>query len=271
MTIKTKIITVTPKDAEKYLAHMVNNRPGRTRHLIKLSASIGRGDWGMTGQPIIFTASGKLLDGQHRMRAVVASGKSVEFLAVYGVDESMYSKIDDCAPRSTADAMVGVPNGQVVAGAIRYVFAEMKCAPGSQITIYNYPITNEQAVVIKDLYPDIIECASVIVGLRRCKSLMGGPIATYCLSRMRSDNEALADEFMRKIHTGEGLAARSPVLCLRNLLSDGVRRDGVLRTWLGPDKVTLIACAWYRFMDRKHGAFAIATARKEWKGWRTPL
>ena len=271
MSIKTKIITVTPKDAEGYLANMVNNRPRRGRHLTKLSASIGRGDWGMTGQPIIFTSSGKLLDGQHRMRAVISSGKAVEFLAVYGVDESMYSKIDDCAPRSTSDAMVGVPNGKVVAGAVRHIFAELKAAPGSQITVSNHPITNEQAVAIKDQHQDIIECASVIAGLKRCKSLMGASVATYCLFRMRSDNEILADEFMQKIHTGEGLAARSPILRLRNMLSDGVKRNGVAGPWLNPDRVLLVACAWYRYLDRKHGNFSLAIARKEWKGWRSPL
>lgn len=270
-TIKTKVITVTPQDAERFLSTMCNNRMQRPRHITDLAAAVGRGEWGMTGQPIIFSDTGKLLDGQHRMRAVIASGVSVQFLAVYGIDESMYSKMDRCKPRSIADALVSDHNRHALAAAIKYTYVETKTKKGGFIHPGNHKPTGDEALRIKEKYPKIVDSVSEIVGKKRVLKMLGAGVAGYCLFRMRSDNELLSADFFDRLQSGDGLSAKSPILSLRNALMDKQRINGVVSDWPTPDKIAMVAKAWHMVLDRKAGAVTAASARKEWAGWRTAL
>jgi hypothetical protein len=271
MSIRTKVITVTPEDAERYLSNMVNNRKVKARRITKLAGSMKRGDWGLTGQPLVFSPNGKMLDGQHRMRAVIASGRTIQFLAVYGVDESMYSKMDDVAPRGVADGLIGVANANEVASALRCLHCEQRSAKGSLIHPRNYPITTDESIRLMDTCPGIIDAASFVVGRKRVRAMIGGGVAAYSLYRMRSDSEVMADAFMEKMHTGEGLSARSPVLSLRNVLMDGRRNHGIVSGWPTEDRICMLAFAWHAHLDRKSIGVTAQKARAAWKGWRTDL
>ena len=50
-------------------------------------------EWPLTGATIVFGKSGRLLDGQHRLRACVRSGKPFRSYVVFGIDDSAFSFI----------------------------------------------------------------------------------------------------------------------------------------------------------------------------------
>jgi hypothetical protein len=274
--MQTKIIHVTPEMAQSYIDHMVNNRPTSEKHIAFLASAMRRGEWAITGQPVIFAPSGdkrnphKLLDGQHRMLAVIASKCTVDMLAVYGVDESLFEKMDQGKNRSAADC-IQVPNRKPVAYACRCVFVETNVSKGSTITLSNMRPSNAAVSGVLREHPGLVEAASSVGGKMRLRRLMGAGNATYCLYRMRADNAAQAEYFMHGMHTGEGLSSRSPILSLRNLLTDGVRVDGVVKRLSGYDVISMTAMAWYMHLDGRVGIVNVARARAAWTGWRTPL
>jgi hypothetical protein len=272
-SMQSKIITITPADATKFLENMVNNRPPASRHVTFLANAMRRGEWTVTGQPIIFSGpntKSKLIDGQHRLLAVVASGVTIQSLAVFDAGENTYTKLDQGRGRSASDCLM-VANRKPVANALRCIFSEITAEKGSLICVSNHKPTNEQVTKLLGDYQGIVDSASFISGLMRARKLIGHGAASYCLFRMRMDNAEQADKFMQKIHTGEGLSARSPILSLRNQLQDGVKRDGIASRWNSEFIIAGVALAWYMTLDGKHGAAFIPRAHEQWNGWRTAL
>ena len=273
MSITSRIISITPADATRFLENMVNNRPPAPRHVTFLANAMRRGEWEVTGQPIIFSGSNiksKLIDGQHRLLAVVSSGITIQSLAVFDAGENSYTKLDQGRGRSASDCLM-VANRRPVANALRCIFNELTAEKGSLITISNHKPTNEQVTKLYGDYPGVVTAASFISGLSRTRKLIGHGAGAYCLFRMRMDNVEQADKFMEKIHTGEGLSARSPILSLRNQLHDGCKRDGIVVRWSSEFIIAGVALAWYMTLDGKHGTAAISKAHLQWNGWRTAL
>lgn len=115
--IKTEILAINPALAEKLLGHNVNNRGIRRRMVVTYARDMEAGLWRLAGSPIVFAADGTLLDGQHRLLAVIESGCTIEFLVIYGVERAAQPVLDTGAKRSFADvlAMRGHSNNTTLA------------------------------------------------------------------------------------------------------------------------------------------------------------
>jgi hypothetical protein len=64
---------------------------------------IKRGEWIPTHQGVAFAKSGKLIDGQHRLEAIVEANIPVEMLVVTGVRDDAYKVLDNGIKRTMAD------------------------------------------------------------------------------------------------------------------------------------------------------------------------
>lgn len=87
ITIKQE--TITPEKARMYLnTNKDGNRKLSTKAVIELARAIRDGKWQLTHQGIAFDAKGRLIDGQHRLNAVIFARKPVEMMVARGVDSS---------------------------------------------------------------------------------------------------------------------------------------------------------------------------------------
>lgn len=83
-----------------------NQRRVSDEHLAKLTKELETHHWRFRGDPIRLAKSGTLIDGQHRLKAVVKSGQAADTLVVYGLDEDLIRDIDTTMrPRSYADGL----------------------------------------------------------------------------------------------------------------------------------------------------------------------
>jgi hypothetical protein len=96
---------LTPVLAERMLANMVNQRRLNESAVESYAAEMRDGRWKQTHQGLALTATGKLLDGQHRCQAVVRSGVTIPILVTRGVDEESFSDMDRQRGRSNADIL----------------------------------------------------------------------------------------------------------------------------------------------------------------------
>lgn len=105
-----RIELITPEKAREYMKGNTYNRPLSKACVDALADQMRRGQWKMNGEPIIFSGSGKLLDGQHRLAAVIRSGTSVEMAVARGVDEDAFVTIDTGKGRTAGDvfAIAGI-------------------------------------------------------------------------------------------------------------------------------------------------------------------
>lgn len=99
------IETITAKQAEKYLQFNTSNRPLRKSLVAQYARDMASGNWRLTHQGVAFNCDGTLLDGQHRLAAVVQSGATVQMLVARGVDSRSQLVMDDHAKRSAGDAL----------------------------------------------------------------------------------------------------------------------------------------------------------------------
>lgn len=106
MALTSKVETITPQIAVEYLSHNKLNRPLRMKWVLKLSHQMKEnGAWHLSGEPLIFGESGELLDGQHRLKAIVLSGTTHKFLVVRGAKDKTFTTIDTGQKRSPKDAL----------------------------------------------------------------------------------------------------------------------------------------------------------------------
>lgn len=101
--MKPQVMVITPAVAQSFLQHNTDNRKKRGWWVSGLANMIKRGEWIPTHQGVAFSKSGKLIDGQHRLEAIVEANIPVEMLVVTDVREDAYKVLDNGVKRTLAD------------------------------------------------------------------------------------------------------------------------------------------------------------------------
>lgn len=159
MNIHTTIERITPEQAQHYLEYNTNNRNMRASHVERLSSDILNNRWTMNGSSIVFNGDGTLLDGQHRLAAIVKAGLPVEMLVVRGVSKNAMPTIDANLSRTAADAinLLGVKNATRVAAAARMLLTLKVNEIGS-----TRKRSNTEIIEFIQKHPMLAECATVV-------------------------------------------------------------------------------------------------------------
>lgn len=122
--MKIEIVLVTPEMASEWLKKNNNNRPlrkARVRHYAELMRT---GKWEMTHQGVAMSEDGTLIDGQHRLAAIVTARVNVK-MAVATIARGAAPFIDNGAPRTVADNMrlwMGTESAKSFAAVLRLIF-----------------------------------------------------------------------------------------------------------------------------------------------------
>ena len=94
---------ISPARAEKLLEKNVVNRILRDWWIESLSQLMTREEFYLSAAPICIGMNGELYNGQHRLWAVVRSGKAQWFWVMYDCDASILETIDSNIPRTLND------------------------------------------------------------------------------------------------------------------------------------------------------------------------
>ena len=119
-----KRIYVTPEVAKRYLeTNIEKNRKINKNTLRRYCKDIVDGNWcESTGETIKITENGVLVDGQHRLMAIIETGIPHYFDFVFGVSDYAFKYIDTGKPRGAHDIfrIEEIPNSGVIPGIIRF-------------------------------------------------------------------------------------------------------------------------------------------------------
>lgn len=101
-----KLTTITPKLALEMLGDRSENQRNVRFYKVKiLAALMAQGDdtWMLNGDSIKFDWNGSLIDGQHRLEAVVLSNATIQAYVVRGLAPEVFSTLDIGTPRNLGD------------------------------------------------------------------------------------------------------------------------------------------------------------------------
>jgi hypothetical protein len=120
--ITTAIIAVDPAMATRWLdEHNTHNRDLSQFRVDEYTREMLSGRWHFNGEPIQFDRNGVLLNGQHRLWAVIQSLTTQTFLVVRGLEPSTQITMDQGTRRRPADQLqvAGIKVDNTVAAAMR--------------------------------------------------------------------------------------------------------------------------------------------------------
>ena len=226
MTIKVATETVTPAMASSYLKLNQKNRVPSKAQVATLSSYMENGLWEFDGSPIRFSAAGTLLDGQHRLLAVVKSQTSQDFVVVRGVSEGSQLVMDTGKKRSLADAisMDGHANANNIAAAVSATYKwevlglRNHTVVGGSFAFYVTPTIAEQKDFFEKNKKPILDATATSLKLYQSPVPVAPRIvslAAYLFSKISTTD---SDYFFDKLISGAGLPEDSAILVFRNRL-----------------------------------------------------
>ena len=80
---------ITPEQEQQYLDNNAKHRPIKDKKVAEYMMEMQNGEWRLNGKTICFDWNGRLLNGQHRLSAVVRSGVSLTTVVVRGLDPDL--------------------------------------------------------------------------------------------------------------------------------------------------------------------------------------
>lgn len=241
--VDAKLMKVTPTVAKKWLEKNTNNRKVSIPAVQSLSRALERGDWKIDGAAIRFDRNGFLIDGQHRLTAILETGKSIETFVVTGLDPKAFTTIDQGKKRTVGDVLgiQGEKNSTLLASVLRFIHSyrkqnihyRLKIGPTHaelNTILREYPsLKNHIDERDKGLYP---------LGVSPTNSIFASWLLT-------SYEPTYAKDFFEKLRSGENLPKGHPVLVLRNLLQ---RKKGAAEQTPSFHILALIFKAWTKFI-----------------------
>lgn len=105
MSITSNVIEVTPELARQWLKNNTANRDIDGNYVERYAGDMRAGNWAFNGETIKIADTRKILDGQHRLMAVVESGVTVRLLVIAGLPEETQETMDQGRPRSLGDVL----------------------------------------------------------------------------------------------------------------------------------------------------------------------
>lgn len=219
--ISAEVEQITPEIARRYMALNENFRPLDSQRVLKYAREMQAGAWEVNGDAIRFDGDGSLVDGQHRLAAVIESGVTIYALVVMGITAASLSTIDRGKPRSISQwlSAKGIKNAKMAAAVSRYVLAHEKGMWGlkswrtSDFTdseVIEFAFENESRI------QDAISLCH-----RKQLNLSRSHLASILMCGSNpghATKNATATYFVEGLVSGAGLDEHEPVLHLRNLL-----------------------------------------------------
>lgn len=115
-------VIMTPELAASLLKRNIEtNRKMKNAIVDSYVHDITLGKWNTAvSDPIRFSKTGKLIDGQHRLQALVKSGCNITMLIITGLEEDDYRYVDNGSKRRV-DEIINAPKARNVSAIIRRV------------------------------------------------------------------------------------------------------------------------------------------------------
>jgi hypothetical protein len=259
--IKAKMLELTPDRATKLLERNTHNRSISGSRVEQYAADIKAGNWQLNGEAIKIADDGQILDGQHRLWAVIEAEAPIQTLLITGLPNETQETMDQGRPRSVADVLKlrGEKNYMCLAATTKIVAFYLRDGlpyqdafkPG--ITVHHALRTLQRNEEIRD-------------SVQKAQDLGKPWLSQSALAALHflfaTVDQVDADDFVVKLMRGEQLTAADPIWVLRERL---IKAHGDKLNPIHPRvKLAFVIRTWNAYRTNEH------IVRLLWKGGSSP-
>ncbi len=209
---------IGPKRAAQLLGGNTQNRNLRKRVVTQYAGDMAAGLWSDQGDPIRMNGDGTLLDGQHRLHAIIESGTTQSMVVVSGVSKSSILTMDTGAKRNLADVLKlhGYKNVTVLAAAARMSYLYSK---GQDIR-FKDAISNSQLMAYIEDNADLPLHSNKIMAASAGRPIVRAMRTPFVAIRHFGGSPADVDAFVDQVGVGTGLEEGDPAHTLRRTVEN---------------------------------------------------
>lgn len=249
--------------ADRLLERNTHNRHVRLGKVAELVRGFENGDWQLNGEALKFDWNGRMLDGQHRCKAIQERGDGAyPSVIIWGLDPRAQETMDQVLKRAAFEQMTlaGIEADVTLAATIRVLIrwtdGLLFAAPRSS------RVTNTNIVSWALAHPDAIERLREF-SARGYRRIIGCPPSITLAVAYQLDQIAprTAQEFFSGLIAPVGMPSGSPILALRHRLERILATRVVL-----PDRdlIAYYVGAWNAYRDGRTMAQVVGPKGGRW-------
>lgn len=218
-------ILMTPAHAQMLLTKNFNNRRIKVALVAKLKNDILNDNWHLTHQAIAVDVNGNVIDGQHRLTAIVSAQKSVPVMLAVDCDPESMIAVDTGAVRSAGDVLTleGIKNASIKAAVIRIY-----------LSYYNYPNAwwaGKNVFSIQTIRDELLGCPDIDDHINFCRKCThqfnllttSSLVAFKILALDRDYSPEVIDEFLNRLADGVNQFPGDPIFAYRQYLVNNIK------------------------------------------------
>lgn len=223
-----RVVTITPDEAMQLLEYNQQNRPLNQQHVHRIARQILDGKWKFNGDTIKISTSNDILDGQHRLWAIVEAKMPVETILVRGIQPEAFATIDTLRKsRSGSDilSLIGVTNYRsTISGALQWLIRWQR----KTLLEYKAPANRLENSDIEAAYHNNGGIARAAERCTKLRSVANPALLTFYYYVLSNRNPDLAERMIFAMENPAGLGINDPFYKLRvHFLASDKRKDPI--------------------------------------------
>lgn len=217
-----KLVEVTPDLAAEILEKNTMNRNISQIMVKRYAMAMQSGEWEQNGQTITIAEDGTVLDGQHRLWAVIEAGMTITFLIVYNVRKEAIATIDSGVTRTFRHVLQikGSKHASTASSLVKLAWIYDNFDSELADSSAKIAVRNPVLEAYYDENKSLIEQAATIADTgchHFTKSHMG-----FCIYLFLRKNPGQAEKYAGMLKTGQNLYTGHPLMTLRTKLIDNL-------------------------------------------------
>lgn len=235
----TSLVDVTPEMAKHWLETAnLSNRRVRDMDVQTLARDMEAGNWRQTGEPIKFSDKGLLLDGQHRLNAIVRSNVTLPMFVVWDLAPEAQVAMDTGRKRSAANMLelAGEKDSATLAAAAKLAMGveSGSLKPGT------HEVTHAEIADYIEQHPELRRACEVTRSFAR-RTDCGPAVVAYTYAELAKIDLLEAFNFWTAAAESVGRYPGDPALALKRFFTDHRRNRKHLSAY---QRLSAIYRAW---------------------------
>jgi hypothetical protein len=225
--------------------HNKSNRKPSKHIIAKYAQTMREGRWLLTHQGIAFDDLDLLLDGQHRLGAIVLANTPIMMHVSSGISRDTFAVLDTGFKRSAAH-LINHPHRIVIAAAARVIGAVTGTLSGSHVSggVYAGGAENDQTLAIVDDWPELAIYAAAVIRCYKNTGIPGPPHLAIIAEAARTPYRDQIDSWLDGLIEGINLSASDPRRHLAKRFANQRERRALTGAGARRPAYCLIAKAW---------------------------
>jgi hypothetical protein len=242
-------VKITPDIARDLLTVNPSNRHVRLEDTRRWTKDMIAGKWIDTGVPLLFSWDMKLLDGQHRLIAIIESGKTQVYNIVTGLPPEAYNVIDTGRIRTAGDVIsdLNFKNYNVMASAIKSEIYWQKYGKLgtnlNQSRVANYEV-KEWVMNMAEMKLMVLCVEYAANFLQKNASFLSASSWAFVFFILSRRNRTTAEYFVTALATGENISrTKDPAIYLlrEKMISFSAKKS----SWANRNSVSFVVKMHY--------------------------